>query len=193
MKSMIDKPQTQSAPLTTGEAAAYCHVSQATIINWIKKGDLKAYMTPGGHYRIPVDRFISFLKAYDMPIHEELKALANPRLLIVGDPPQTTALYRQLERSGQRDIARASNVYEAGAKVVSFEPDIVIIDMGARSLDPVEMCQWLQNRSDETPITILAIRSSDQQEVAQSVDTDRCILTDVEELGNNVDALIRDN
>jgi excisionase family DNA binding protein len=34
--------------LTTGQAAGYCHVSQATIVNWIKKGKLKAYATPGG-------------------------------------------------------------------------------------------------------------------------------------------------
>jgi excisionase family DNA binding protein len=55
-------------PLTTGQAAEYCHVSQATIINWIKKGSLKAYTTPGGHHRILLPDFLAFLKRYSIPV-----------------------------------------------------------------------------------------------------------------------------
>lgn len=44
-------------PLTTGDVAKYCHVTPTTIGNWIKGrgvrgSSLKAYTTPGGHYRI---------------------------------------------------------------------------------------------------------------------------------------------
>jgi excisionase family DNA binding protein len=55
-------------PLTTGQAAGYCNVSQATIINWIKKGSLKAYTTPGGHHRIPLPDFVAFLERYSIPV-----------------------------------------------------------------------------------------------------------------------------
>lgn len=61
--------------LTTGQAARYCHVSQATILNWIKKGQLEAYATPGGHYRILLPDFISFLETYRMPVDSALRAL----------------------------------------------------------------------------------------------------------------------
>jgi excisionase family DNA binding protein len=59
--------------LTTGQAARYCHVSQATILNWIKKGKLEAYATPGGHYRILLPDFLSFLEMYKMPVDSELR------------------------------------------------------------------------------------------------------------------------
>jgi excisionase family DNA binding protein len=67
--------------LTTGQAARYCCVSQATIINWIKKGKLEAYATPGGHYRILLPNFLSFLEMYRMPVDSELRtpALLTPR------------------------------------------------------------------------------------------------------------------
>ncbi len=58
--------------LTTGQAARHCHVSQATIVNWIKKGKLKAYATPGGHHRILLPDFLSFLEIYGMPVDSTL-------------------------------------------------------------------------------------------------------------------------
>lgn len=63
--------------LTTGQAARYCHVSQTTILNWIKKGKIEAYSTPGGHYRILLPDFISFLETYGMPVDSALKTLAT--------------------------------------------------------------------------------------------------------------------
>ncbi len=67
----------ENQSLTTGQAARYCCVSQATILNWIKKGKLAAYATPGGHYRILLPDFISFLETYRMPVDSALKALAT--------------------------------------------------------------------------------------------------------------------
>ena len=66
----------ETDPLTTGQAARYCHVSQATIINWIKKGKLRAYATPGGHYRILLPDFLSFLETYRMPVDSALRELS---------------------------------------------------------------------------------------------------------------------
>jgi len=66
----------ETDPLTTGQAAKYCHVSQATIINWIKKDKLRAYATPGGHYRILLPDFLSFLETYQMPVEAVLRELS---------------------------------------------------------------------------------------------------------------------
>ena len=58
-------------PLTTGDIAKYCHVTHVGVVKWIKSGKLKAYATPGGHYRIEKKDFREFLNNYKMPIHEE--------------------------------------------------------------------------------------------------------------------------
>jgi two-component system OmpR family response regulator len=67
----------QDDPITTGQAAEYCHVTRATVVNWIKKGKLKAYTTPGGHFRIPVPDFLAFLKSYGMPIDPDLRTASS--------------------------------------------------------------------------------------------------------------------
>lgn len=55
-------------PLTTGEIAQICQVSQATVLNWIRDRGLKAYATPGGHYRVLPSDLRSFAVQYHMPI-----------------------------------------------------------------------------------------------------------------------------
>jgi len=56
--------------LTTGKVAAYCHVSHMTVLNWIKKGELKAYRIPSGHHRILRSDFREFLEHRGMPVDE---------------------------------------------------------------------------------------------------------------------------
>jgi excisionase family DNA binding protein len=58
---MMDKP------LTTGEIARICQVSQATVLNWIRDRGLVAFTTPGGHYRVLPADLQEFAARYRMP------------------------------------------------------------------------------------------------------------------------------
>lgn len=56
------------AKLTAGEVARYCGVSRRGVNRWIRQGKLKAYKTPGGHYRIRKADFRNFLEQFEMPV-----------------------------------------------------------------------------------------------------------------------------
>ena len=56
-------------PLTTGQIARICHVSPATVLNWIHDRGLNAYATPGGHYRVQPSDLKSFAERYQMPLN----------------------------------------------------------------------------------------------------------------------------
>jgi excisionase family DNA binding protein len=45
--------------ITTGEAAAIFDVEPDTVLRWIKSGDIPAISTPGGHYRINRNVFLT--------------------------------------------------------------------------------------------------------------------------------------
>jgi len=57
--------------LTTRDVARYCQVSRSSVCRWIKEGKLRAFATPGGHYRISQKEFKGFLTRYGMPISQE--------------------------------------------------------------------------------------------------------------------------
>jgi excisionase family DNA binding protein len=55
----------RSGYMTTTELARLCGVSRFTIINWIKRGRVKAIRTVGRHYRIPVSEALSLLRTFE--------------------------------------------------------------------------------------------------------------------------------
>ena len=57
---------------TTFQIAKICGVKSTTIISWIKKRKMEAYVTPGGHMRVKESDLIAFLKKYGLPIPEPL-------------------------------------------------------------------------------------------------------------------------
>jgi len=68
MRSRKDEVKSENErPLTTGEVARHLYVSNGAVLKWIKSGKLKAYRTPGGHYRIKRRDFAAFLDKHGMP------------------------------------------------------------------------------------------------------------------------------
>ena len=56
-------PDKKSHHITTGEAAELCSVQPDTVLKWIKKGQLRAAKTAGGHHRILYRDLQTFLHA----------------------------------------------------------------------------------------------------------------------------------
>ena len=56
--------------LTASDVARYCGVTSGTVSRWIKGNKLRAYTTPGGHYRIRKQDFKEFLEASGLPVEE---------------------------------------------------------------------------------------------------------------------------
>ena len=59
----VQTPNSKSQHLTTGEAAELCSVKPDTVLKWIKKGQLRAAKTAGGHHRIEYRDLRSFIQA----------------------------------------------------------------------------------------------------------------------------------
>lgn len=156
-------------PLTTGQAAEYCHVSQATINNWIKTGRLKAYTTPGGHHRILLSDFISFLKTYDMPVDASLESLYRPHVLLVSKSKWTSDMLQILRSKERLDVTLVESNHEAGAEIARSYPIAIVVDMASDGLDCVALCRWLQEAVKESPPLILATgRPVDKERALQS-------------------------
>ena len=56
--------------LTASDVARYCGVTSVTVSRWIRGNKLRAYTTPGGHYRIRKQDFRGFLESNGLPVDE---------------------------------------------------------------------------------------------------------------------------
>lgn len=145
-------------PLTTGQVGRYCGVSHATVWKWIKKGKLKAYRLPGGHYRIERGAFKAFLRQRNMPVDPEFFARPIKRVLITDDEPSVLDLVsRAMQRLGEIEYATASDGFEAHLQLATFKPDLLLLDLMMPRLDGFEVCRLARRNPATAHIKILII------------------------------------
>jgi len=146
-------------PLSTGQVAKYCHVTSVAVWKWIKRGKLKAYRLPGGHYRVEKGALKAFLQENGMPIDPEFFAQPTQRILIVDDEePVVEVLERSLQQLGDSYVlASSSDGFEAGLQVATFRPDLLILDLMMPHIDGFEVCRVVRNNPATAHVKILII------------------------------------
>ncbi|MCD6521062.1 MAG: response regulator [Anaerolineae bacterium] len=158
-----------SRPLTTGEVAKYCHVSHVAVWKWIKSGKLPAYRLPGGHYRIERGAFKEFLRKHGIPIDPKFFGRTRKRILVIDDdPPVLEVVSRAFEQFAQEvEVATASDGFEAGLQVATFQPDLLILDLMMPRLDGFAVCRLVRQDPRTAHVKILILTAYGSHENIQ--------------------------
>lgn len=153
---------------TTSEVARYCAVTNDGVLKWIKSGKLKAFSTPGGHYRISSEEFRSFLQKYEIPVDEAFfRAPAKARtVLVVDDEADVREIVRRIlgNLTMELRVEEASDGYEAGIKIGNLQPDLVIMDVMMPKVDGLSLCRSMRENPETRHIKVLAITAFPEQD-----------------------------
>ncbi len=126
--SKVKPPRNQSKLLTTGEVARYCDVSTNAVKKWIRNGRLKAFRTPGGHFRVDSEDFREFLLLHKMPVYAEFFEKKGRRILLVDDDSQVREMLTEVLRAMDMDLVveQAEDGYDALLKAGHSKPDLLV-------------------------------------------------------------------
>ncbi|HZE88874.1 MAG TPA: response regulator [Verrucomicrobiae bacterium] len=150
--------------LTTSEVAQYCQVTNDGVVKWIKAKKLKAYSTPGGHYRIRKSDFKDFLGRYGMPVDPNFFVEEKKRILVVDDESSIVEVISQALSDAQSfQVNTAHDGYEAGLKIGTFRPDLIILDIMMPHMDGIEVCKRIKGDPDTETIKVVAITGHPEQ------------------------------
>jgi len=153
---------------TTSEVAAYCAVTNDGVLKWIKSGKLRAFSTPGGHYRVSAEDFREFLEKYDIPVDEGFFRGSKKQrtVLVVDDEPNIREIVRRLlnELDADLKVEEACDGYEAGIKVGSLQPDLVIMDVMMPRVDGISLCKSIRENPATKQVKVLAITAFPEQD-----------------------------
>jgi len=153
---------------TTSDVARYCAVTNDGVLKWIKSGKLRAFSTPGGHYRVSAEDFRSFLEKYDIPIDEGFfRGSSRDRsVLIVDDEPDIREVVRRWlkELDDELRVEEACDGYEAGIKIGSMQPDLVILDVMMPRVDGISLCKSIKDNPKTQGVKVLAITAFPEQD-----------------------------
>ena len=153
---------------TTSEVAQYCAVTNDGVLKWIKSGKLRAFSTPGGHYRVSAEDFRTFLEKYDIAIDATFfRGTRKQRsVLVVDDEPNIRDIVRRLLNDLEPDlrVEEACDGYEASIKIGSLQPDLVIMDVMMPRVDGISLCKSLRDNPQTQNIKVLAITAFPEQD-----------------------------
>ena len=142
---------------TPNEVAQLFLVSPVTVRQWAQKGLLRAALTAGGHRRFLRQDLISFAQERGLTLNWLVRG--KTRILIVDDDALLTPfLYEFLEgRPGIDAVDVAANGFEAGRKVHSFRPNLMLLDLMMPGMDGFTVCGNLKADPSTRNIRVLAM------------------------------------
>jgi len=142
---------------STFQAADYCNSSDSSIKRYINSGKLKAYKTPGGHYRILKNDLLTFMKESNIPIPERM-GIVRKKILIVYDEQVREGMAKYLRvNSRDYDVATAEDGFEAGIMITQFMPDIIILDLIMPRMDGFRVCKKIKSNPLTKNVKILVL------------------------------------
>lgn len=141
--------------LTPNEVAELLLVSPTTVRFWAQKGALKALTTPGGHRRFKYPDVEEFAQSRGMNLEGNT---GECRILIIDD--DTTFGGYLVELFGQVDgvkVELANYSFEAGLKVKSFKPQVVLLDIMMPGIDGFQVCKMMKDDRSLKNIRIIGM------------------------------------
>lgn len=139
------------------EAAKICSVDSSTMHRWVASGKIKFYSTAGGHKRILPEDLKEWMDKnrifFDIDSLESKKA----RILVVDDDDAVLRYLNSVLKGVFVNIDFAKDGFEAGKKVISFKPHLIILDLAMPNMDGFEVCRQIRSDPATEKIKILIL------------------------------------
>ncbi|ATX82720.1 DNA binding domain-containing protein, excisionase family [Mariprofundus ferrinatatus] len=163
---------------TTIQASRLLNVSVRTIQLWCDSGELKAWVSPGGHRRIQRDSVMSLLQIRLDGGNNSINT-SSRSILIVEDDPDTTMLYRMQIKKWQLplDVRYVADGYKALIEIGKSPPDLLITDLYMPNIDGFKMLETLEQGDMRIPAIAVTGASAEDLEKIQAEHEDLLVLT----------------
>ncbi len=155
---MVMRKTRQKTHLTPNEVAELLMVNPVTVRQWASRGLLRSLTTPGGHRRFLLNDVEEFARSRGAtPVAR--RSGRPDRVLVVDDDPNICRSIADLIRrhAPHVETETARDGFEAGAKVESFRPHALVLDLMMPGMDGFEVCRRLRERPTLNHIRIVAI------------------------------------
>ena len=150
------------------QAARLCGISRVTLWKYVKRGELKSSRTPGGQHRIKLADLKRFARQKEMFLADVSQTKAARILIIDDDKGIRKLLVKALSAAGYQ-TEQASDGFEAGIKILSFRPHLVLLDLVMPNMDGFKVCEIIKQDEQTKNIKIIAISGFSSEENQQRI------------------------
>jgi len=138
---------------TAPQVAKICSVNLKTIHNWVERGEMKSFRTPGRHLRFRREDVLEFLSRFGYPVPDGFQP-AKRRIVVISDNGILRPLARSLSRD--YDVEAFSDQVDALLAIGQQRPDLVLVntDSGQNAKHLVDR---LSVTSDKSPVVAFGL------------------------------------
>ena len=115
--------------LTASDLAALCEVDLKTIHNWVDRGRIAHFRTPGRHLRFKAADVAEFLRAWGYTVPRELARASSRSMLVLGSKDAMAHVTRALGEGAP--IRHASHPYDALIHAGADPADTYLVEVRA--------------------------------------------------------------
>ncbi len=152
------------------EVANICGVVNQTAINWIRNNHLKAFVTPGGQYRVYHDDLVSFMKNRGMRIPRALFGDDKSLIIVDDDEAFNNSLLSFFEKEfPDFTIYQSFDGFDAGMKMTQHKPYIVLLDLDLPGVSGKDICAKIKSDVAYNNPYVVIITGMDGSEVEEEL------------------------
>ncbi len=157
-KGPLSRPGRGDAPLSTGAVARACGVTRDGVLHWIHAGKLRAFRTPGGHFRVRPEDLTAFLRESGRR-HQPLTAAGSgpARILVVDDEGEIRDMLRELLEDAGYEVVVAGAADAALDAIARRVPDLVITDLAMPGENGADLTRRLRHDPHLASLPVIAV------------------------------------
>lgn len=154
--------------LTPTQVANMLMVSPVTVRAWAQKGMLPAETTPGGHRRFRYEDVRNFAAQHKLNLDKQNEP---QRILIIDDDEAFAGFVREVLSTVDVPLVceTAPDGFEAGRKIETFRPHVLLLDLMMPGLDGFQVCERLKSVDKTRAIRVIAMTGFASEENVQRI------------------------
>jgi excisionase family DNA binding protein len=147
--------------LTASDLATLCEVDLKTIHNWVDRGRIPHFRTPGRHLRFRAADAAEFLRTWGYSVPRELAKASSRSTLVIGTKDTQDQVVRSVGE-GTVPLRLATHPYDALVFAGIEPPDVYVVDVkaSAAEIDVIGMLEALHRATPEA--TFIAVVDHDR-------------------------------
>jgi len=150
---------TYKKPLSVGQVAEICKVSNKTVLNWIYSGGLKAFTTYGGHNRLWPSNVRKFLEDTRMDIPFAFSDTHIPHILVIDNDTLYSSALRDAIMTALPgiEVTLTDDGYEGLLLIGEIQPEVVILDIDLPGMSSPRLVNVLRARKADRDLKVLVV------------------------------------
>lgn len=174
---------------TAPQVARICSTDLKTIHNWVNRGEIKSFRTPGRHLRFRRQDILDFLTRFGYPIPDGFAPAKRRVVLVEEDDGSLRTMKRTLSRDYEVDAF--SDHVDALLAIGQYQPHLVLINGDAiRGDEIMHMVERLASKKEASAIAVYSTDLSREEQLRQAGATEFIPTNDSKEIRRRIFTLL---